>query len=504
MSALCLLLATVLSAASPASPAGPPATPPAAVSPPPLSARAALDQANQRLSQRDAAGALALLKPVLDADSFDQLPTKDQHDILYAAGAAESGVGDPALSMALLNRAIQLPDVNAQDWTAMLVLSERQRDGVEAALAVTALARKWPDTLNKLDSLVVPNVLQLLDADPEARDARFGLLSSLYEARWPKGHFADGDYLWRNLALMLLQDGHADRAAEVAKAIRSPEILVAVRSDLRFDAIVQGDPAAFDLQAAMDAAIADARARVAAEPNKLDEVKRLASALMEAGKDSEALSLINEALAKANGPKPPFTDTQTAINWAQNARSEVLANLGRYDEAIAAMRAGMEHKEHGRTNISQAVNLAYLLNRLERPQEALAIVAKAGPGSPYGDLAVAAARAESYSQLGDKEKLDEILSYARAHLKYGPGLVEQMLVKSDDLDGAAALYIQRLEDPDMREDALLSAQDWMADGQRTPRDKEIDRRYRAMIARPDVQAAIKAVGRVEKIPFRED
>lgn len=61
---------------------------------------------------------------------------------------------------------------------------------------------------------------------------------------------------------------------------------------------------------------------------------------------------------------------------------------------------------------------------------------------------------------------------------------------------ATPSLIERLEDKDLRSAALLSVQDY-AVPLRTPRQAESDKRRRALLARPDVQAAIQKVGRIE-------
>ncbi len=230
----------------------------------------------------------------------------------------------------------------------------------------------------------------------------------------------------------------------------------------------------------------------------------MADELIQAGRDSEALKVLDDALAQALGPKPAFSDVEDRIMWVQNARSNALSHLGRFDDAVAAMRAGMEHQEGGEANISQAVNLAELLNRLGRPKEALEVIARAGPGSPIGQLEVAEAKVSAYAQLGQRDKVVQLLADARTHVTDDPSAVEEMLFDVGDLDGAAALYVQRLNDPAMRDRVLMDLQIWLRDGATTPEDVEREHRFEAVRARPDVQAAVKAVGRIETIPFRDN
>jgi hypothetical protein len=62
--------------------------------------------------------------------------------------------------------------------------------------------------------------------------------------------------------------------------------------------------------------------------------------------------------------------------------------------------------------------------------------------------------------------------------------------------------IDRLKDEDLRSAALLSIQDY-AVPLLTPRQAELEKRRRALIGRPDVQAAIQKGGRIEKYALEE-
>jgi beta-barrel assembly-enhancing protease len=67
----------------------------------------------------------------------------------------------------------------------------------------------------------------------------------------------------------------------------------------------------------------------------------------------------------------------------------------------------------------------------------------------------------------------------------------------NDSDTAAKWLIERLEDKEQRSATLLSIQDY-AVPVLTLRQAELNKRTLELTARPDVQAAIQKVGRVEK------
>ena len=68
------------------------------------------------------------------------------------------------------------------------------------------------------------------------------------------------------------------------------------------------------------------------------------------------------------------------------------------------------------------------------------------------------------------------------------------------LDGAAASYIARLRDPEERTAALYAAQTFQP-VPRLPREIEGIERWKKLLARPDVAAAVLEVGRRETHPI---
>ncbi len=475
-----------------------------ALDPAPDPAHVALRAAVERLGNNDAGGALPFLQKILADPSFAQFTSDEQHGVLRAATYAELNTGHSGDAEPLAKRLTLMPQADALDWTLALSAALVLHDGAEAGEATTMLARRWPDEFKKLDERAVSYAVELADKVPD-RALRLGLLSSLYDDRWPADHFEDHGDTWRKLALLLIEGGDLDRAGEIAANIRIPHVIAAIRFDRRFDAIFGKDPAAFDPQKAVDVFIGERRARAEANPEKLEDQNALAQELVFTGRDQEALAVTDTLLAKANSPAgkaPAFTDKDAQIQWTYDIRARALWDLGRFGEAAEVMATAMQHQRKGGDTISQTVNLGAMLDELGQPSKALAVIAQVGPGSPFGELQAQGVRADAYSQLGDKEKLAKCIDFARTHLKDDPQTLEDMLIESDDLDGAAALYVQRLQDPDMRDQALASLQDWLPPAL-TPVTKELRHRFEQVRARPEVQEAIKAVGRIETFPFNQ-
>jgi hypothetical protein len=74
------------------------------------------------------------------------------------------------------------------------------------------------------------------------------------------------------------------------------------------------------------------------------------------------------------------------------------------------------------------------------------------------------------------------------------------LILTNKLDEAASLLIQRLSDPEMRQDALLDVQDYLQVAV-SPDDRLIAERWALLRSRQDVVDAVAQVGRIERVPL---
>jgi hypothetical protein len=111
-------------------------------------------------------------------------------------------------------------------------------------------------------------------------------------------------------------------------------------------------------------------------------------------------------------------------------------------------------------------------------------------------------RFEAYLQLGDRAEAEKVFAYLRENKLDASGTWQDAMLEWGDLDGAAAQYIARLQDPEQRSHALLAAQRFIP-VPRLPREAEDIARWQALLDRPDVSVAINQVGRREKVPLFE-
>ena len=331
---------------------------------------------------------------------------------------------------------------------------------------------------------------------------RLGLLLSLHHRGWIAEDAAfNPDPLWQNLALSLLQTHQDQEALAVVHDIADPYDVIEMRVDNDEAALVRLDPTWFEPREAMARSLEQLRARAAAEPDRVVWLVVIALTLSQAGDDAQALSVLDDALSRdASHAKPGFSDMDQLRRAVLATRGYALYGLGRTDEAIASMTLAVRWREDFHDNAPAKLVLAGFYDLLGRPADALAAISdvQLGAVSAHDAMARAEARAAAYAQLGDRNGLDKAMAYGREHAAASVKLYQRMLLDADDEDGAAAEYIARLQDPLQRQSALAELQDWRPPPGVAPFAVEIERRRLKVRGRPDVQAAIARVGRIER------
>jgi tetratricopeptide (TPR) repeat protein len=256
----------------------------------------------------------------------------------------------------------------------------------------------------------------------------------------------------------------------------------------------------YDITAQLTRELVRAKAQSAAMPDRLEGVVEVAVELLNAGRDNEALAVVDAALARLKSDPKAFSDAEDKRNWILDTRARLLYRLGRFDEALVLRVQAAQEKEDGGVNVSQAINLGDLYVDLGRPKDALAAVSALGFMSGYGQMAFEGVRACAYAQLGDQVNLARSLGYLKSHSGDAPTAAANAELCAGDVDAAAAEIIAQLENPQTRENTLLSLQDYI-DWRRAPFDAKMHAAWFAMRARPDVQAEIAKVGGIESWPF---
>lgn len=455
-----------------------------------------LKQAFSDLSNGDYEKGVPELDRLIAAPGFGQLPAKVRSRTLYVASAIALQGRHYAKAHRLAVRATGFDQTTGAAWLVRLSAALYTNDDPDAGRCVEAIARQWPA---QLDAVRPQGIAQLHHALRIAHqdDVDRRMLDALFDANWQAGH-GDYDTLWRDLALMQIEHKERKRATTVALRIRSAETALSMRIDKRFDPITRRHPQAFDVDRLLAAQIRAAQAQIKAHPDQLKPVQRLQDLLIEKGQNAQVLAISEEAVehAERGDGEKSYTDFGDAYNWVLNQRALALAHEGRWDDAVREMTRAAKRPEGGGMNVSQSINLGGLYTDLDEPDKAATAIVELGGMSPYGRMQLQYVRLQIAMEKNDTGSIAKHMAYLRKHRADDIATWQRALLWHGDLDAAAALLIQRLKAPDWRNRALVEMQHYVP-GQQTPAMKIWNQRWNTVTSRPDVQAALMKVGRVE-------
>ena len=496
-----LLAALILAACTTISTKTPPGAGASASGKPPeaTSATQQLADALQLLSQQDFAGGESALQRLIDSRAFDTLPAASRYQALATAGKSwiRSGYANPGYGD--LSRAVAMPEAAYEDAFIQVLMARQLRLKNDAVNGLASLMRRWPEQALGLDERVVSEVTN--DAYQLPHGAALPLLQSMYDIHWklPGGLEPSGS--WRDLSLLLLEHKKVSEAVDVAAHVTDVYMLVSMRSDRRFDALVAANPGEFDIAAALDREMKIAEAIAAKAPHSLAGRSYVIDALMHHQRYGAMLAATDAVVVEAgatNYPERLFEDYDKEFNWILDSRATALEFLGRWDEAVEQLtKAGRLSEDHF-GNVSQLINLGTLYCRLGRPNDALAAIGrmKAKP-SDYGVMEEEVVRLEAALQLGDSAQVTRSLEYLKAHREVAPFVYERALFDANQVDEAARMMIAGLRDPGSRLNEITRIQIYGLVPE-TPWDTLLRTRRRGVIDRPDVQAEINKIGRVDE------
>lgn len=464
----------------------------------PLDAELKLGEALEAASRSDAATAIALLDTLLAATDFARQPSAHRYQVTALSGLLAQATERNDDARRLLSAATAFDEASADIWRACADVSVTVSDHAEAARCVTQLLRRWPENATNLDEYFVFGIAEGLGESGNVA-AHLAMLEALFDTGWSSDRFIIDNH-WMRLVELLLGDGRVAKAGDVAARIDYARTIVSMRIDRRFDAIAALRPGVFDVDAALARTDRKDSERMARLPGKLAPVMLRHGNLMHAGRYREVLEGADRVIASVRDGSATFEDLDAMYPWILNQRSDALAALGEWDDAVHAMEQGARRPtEEGGLNVSQIINLAQLYIRVGRPDDALATVAEIGAMSAYGRMLHERVRLQAAVALRDRTMTTASLEALRAQRDEDADAWQTALIAAGDLDAAADLLVQRLRDAPSRSDALLDVQDWKPKA-RTRWDRTQARRWRQVLARPAVRAAVREVGRSETFP----
>ena len=444
--------------------------------------------------------ALVALRAIVESPSFRHMPEDFQYRALSTAGWTALRHGSPQLAHDYEVRVSALPQAGYEDWLSRLRAAAKVDDQADTINALTVLMRRWPDRARQFDSDYILHIVHAAKRSTE----ELALLQALYDAQWKLPGDVEPSAAWRDLMLRLLEKGRVSEAGEVVSRVTDVYVLIAMRSDRRFDQIVEANAARFDIGAAADREFHELQAAAEKSPKSLRLKWQVIGALGVRQRYEASLAAADTILLdirSTNFPEKLYDDFGDEEPWFLDMRATTLQRLGRLDEALAQWTAASQLHEKYSGNVDQMIGLADFYCSLERPRDALSTLMRMTTGtSPFGAMRVESVRLDAYVQLKDEKQISRLLGYLRSHRADDPSIYEQALLVANQQSRAAAELVRRLLDKDLRQDALLEAQDF-APTPGTPHDMELDARGRALLTRPEVRAAIDKVGRVASYPL---
>jgi tetratricopeptide (TPR) repeat protein len=438
------------------------------------------------------------LQTVISAPTFSSLSVDDRYQALSTAGKVGIEHGQVKLGYDYLVRALAMPQSDYEDRLMQLSAANKLGYTSDALAGLAILVQRWPDRVNALNPYFVVNILRKARQLPPS--SALPAFRALYNAHWKGKSGEEPSGMWREFVLLLLEDRKLAEAIDVSARVTDADDLIDMRADRRYDAVVAANPLRFDIDVAAERELREMQSLSENSPRSLvlktNVIELLRHQQHYAAALAAADSLVVE-LRSTNYPEKIYADYGEQISWFLNERATVLERVGRWDDAVAQLSAAGVLLENNIGNVSQLINLGDLYCRLDRPKDALAAVNRlvAHP-SPFGVMEMEQVRLDAAVQLQDSKEAARSLQYLREHRTDAPTGYQYALIIVNQLDLAAQVLIARLLDPEQRTNALASAQSY-AEPPTTPRDMELRARWRAVIARQDVQAAIQKVGRVE-------
>ncbi|MEO8998923.1 MAG: hypothetical protein ABI227_12510 [Rhodanobacter sp.] len=465
--------------------------------------REKLQQAFDDAKSNDFDNAEVAFDKAIHAKAFAALPESLRYQSLMVAGLVAKENKKNEVAHGLLVQASTYDAADATIWSNRLVTAYATGDNHDAAHCTAILASRWPKAMSEIRNAAI-YVLQrdLVEANDNAAD--FEMLNALFDASWTD---EDGrpDFLWQDLTRLLLEKGNVTKATTVAQHIRSANVALSMRVDKRFDVITQRNPEAFDVDRLAAAEITAAEARVKTTQGRLGPLLHLQRLLMLTQKYKQALAVTDGAVAAAaagEGSKR-YKDFDEKYVWLLNDRSRVLGRLGQWDEAARQMAKAARRPEGGAMNVSQAINLGGLYANLHQPDKALDAISEIGNMSDFGRMQLESVKLRIAIDQKDTAGIDTHMVYLRKHHDVAIGTWQNALLLHGDFDEAAKLLIERLRDPKWRNDAIVGMQKY-ADVQESPGVKDLNERWDMIVARPEVQAALLKVGRIEHFHVTSD
>jgi tetratricopeptide (TPR) repeat protein len=464
-----------------------------------------LVEAEAAYDKGDCATTIRLARPVSrNIEDFRRLPNATQIELAVweMLARCHANAKDWVQAAADVRMATGIAAAADPLWHLRLDVDFFGKSWAPLVETIEVLGRDRPETLNGLSIEFLARVnTELRRTEQKALRTRF-LAVLAADSFKPTEFMASSESFRRDYAIHLGAAGQKEAARPLVAGLTHPWTVARASLDPNLRAFFHSDP---DLRALAERELAKDRELVEKNPDRLEPVIAVAVDLQLLGRPQEALTMLQSVTGRIDDPKA-FVDRAKQLPWWWDELSDVYEMLGRFDEAIEALKMGGALAEGGGANVSQTINLAHMQVRAGRNDAALGTLAAFEKGghdiSPYGQIALRSARACAYHNVGNAKAAKADVDYIRARQLDAPGSLGNVLQCVGDLDGAAAALIARLDDPEQSASALLALSDYAEPPVKLP-EQPMERALKALKARPDVQAAIRRAGGTRRFNIQD-
>lgn len=352
-----------------------------------------------------------------------------------------------------------------------------------------------------IDTQLVSAVSQpLAQARDRAAQARFA--EGLLKFDWPgEIEFARHDSQRMTALKGRLARGDVAGARTLARQVADPSAALELLVVKAYDPLVDATDRVARFAALVGTEDRRSSRALEAKPDDLKLILARAQFLRSVGREGDALALLmphsGDMAAVAKGGSDAF--------WIVDQASYALSALGRRDEAMALMRRllALDLDKHPEL-ISMAINSTAIMNGAGRHRESAAFAEDlfrrhAGKASKYGLMWMWEGAACGHATGGNLAAAKPWIARLKADPDANRSALMRALLCTNDLDGAAAQMIERLNGDDAG-DMMVAVQDFTIAATRSAHSHMLDERLRQVVGRPDVAAAIASKGRILKLP----
>lgn len=394
----------------------------------------------------------------------------------------------------------------------------------EARFYAAAAAKRWPDAITTLETLVErePKLVRAIDSKvvsavwswlDEGSDLENRYLEVLWASRWqPDSPFDSADSYLLIYADRLRLKGEDRKARQVLRGVSEPGYIYTARLHPGLKTYIPVEPSGMNVRASAERRASALALRAFGDPDRIDLVIAQAGMLRRLGRPAEALALLDGTRRRVDleADKGGYRDIAVWRGpwWAH--RADALFDLGKDDEAIASLAYGASLPETvegsgDSRNVTQVGQLAELQLNMGRYDEAIATLDRLRGRedvSEGGLISHARIRACALAGKGDLKGAQRLADRNARLAEAGAFNWTRLQLCAGRVDPVAKAYPARLSGTDgEKASALEELSPFGRRARRTSFSDAEDARWKALVERPDMARAIQAAGGLEPWPL---